>query len=129
MLLPFCLDADQPERVAKALAWIWAGEAYAYPQAADGAWIVAGADGAALVIHPRGAAEAADDVALATHLGEAEVLALSAREGWMTVKRSRAGRIQALELWIENRFAIEVLTPRMQAAYAADLAPETRRAA
>jgi hypothetical protein len=128
MLLPFSLDADQPERVAKALAWIWAGEAYTYPQAAEGAWIVAGADGGALLVHPRGAAEAAD-VAIATHLGEAEVLALSAREGWMTVKRSRAGRVQALELWIENRFAIEVLTPRMQADYAAALAPETRRAA
>ena len=45
------------------------------------------------------------------------------------IKEGERERVQALELWIENRFAIEVLTPRMQADYAAALAPETRRAA
>ena len=127
---PFLLDADHPERVAKALAWIWSAEAYAYPQAADGAWIVAAADGGTIVVRRRepAAVDETRGVAIATHLSEAEVLALSARQGWTTIKRSRGGRVRAMELWIENRFAIAVVTPRMLADAAA-AAPETRRAA
>ena len=39
------------------------------------------------------------------------------------------GASQVIELWIENRIMIEVLTPQMQADYVAASTPQARRAA
>ena len=60
---------------------------------------------------------------MATQLSEAEICALGAAEGWRCVRQSRGGRFDVIELWIENRILIEVLTPEMQAQYVASLAP------
>ena len=129
------LDADQPERVAKSLAWICGGEAY--PAVESGLWIVVADDarGPAIEVRPRGEAlqvpPAADGFApfsMATHMGEVELCAVGAAAGWPAARRSR-GRFHVVEMWIENRIMIEVLTPQMQADYVAASTPQARRAA
>jgi hypothetical protein len=157
MIFHFSMDADQPERVAKALAWIWSCEAYPFPPVGKGSWIVIADDGraSAIEIYQRGVvlapgagaepvqarscpapANSATHFAVATQLGETEVCALGAAEGWRCVRQSRGGRFDVIELWIENRILIEVLTPEMQAQYLATSNPaewrqmmEARRAA
>ena len=157
MIFHFSMDADQPERVAKALAWIWSCEAYPFAQVGRGSWIVVADDekGSAIEIYRRGVvlapgagadavraksmpapANSAMHFAISTQLSEAEVCALGAAEGWRTVRQSRGGRFDVIELWIENRILIEVLTPEMQAQYVAASTPaewrqmrEARRAA
>lgn len=129
------IDAHQPERVAKSLAWICAGEAY--PAVEPGLWIVVSDDerGPAIEVRPRGealqvpaAANGFAPFSMATHLSEVEVCAVSAAEGWPAARHSR-GRFHVIELWIENRIMIEVLTPQMQADYVAACTPQARRAA
>jgi hypothetical protein len=47
-----------------------------------------------------------------------EILALGAREGWRAVRLSR-GPHEVIELWIENRVMLELMTPEMTADYLA----------
>ena len=129
------IDADNPERVAKALAWLWSSDAY--PSSfGRGAWIVVAADDRVSAIHVRlrtDALEATPAAAngapcmIGTRLSEAEVCALGAAEGWPAARRSR-GRFHVIELWVENRVLIEVLTPEMQAQYATASMPARRAA-
>jgi hypothetical protein len=67
-------------------------------------------------------------MAIATALSEAEVLALGAAEGWRTVRQSRGGAFDVIELWIENRLMVEVLTPDMQRQYLEGAAPQAWQA-
>jgi hypothetical protein len=57
--------------------------------------------------------------AIATHLDRKAVLALAEREGWPAKYRKRGGLFGVVELWIEGRQMMEVLTPEMQAEYLA----------
>ena len=144
MIFHFSIDADEPERVAKALAWIWCCEAYPFPPVGVGSWIVIADDGraSAIEVYPRGIvltpgrgaepvqaravpapANSPMHFAVATQLSEAEVCALGANEGWRTVRQSRGGRFDVIELWIENRIMIEVLTPQMQVQYVSASSP------
>lgn len=53
-----------------------------------------------------------------THLNEAEVKAIGRREGWRTLTCNRdKGLFQLIEIWIEDRFMIEVFTPEMTKRY------------
>jgi len=140
MIFHFSIDAEQPERVARVLAGLWACEAYPFAPVGRGSWIVISEDdkASAIEIYQRGVTlypgEGADPVrermipspsnvamhfAIATALSEADVCALGAREGWRTVRQSRGGRFHVIEMWIENRIMIEVLTAEMQAEYLA----------
>ena len=57
-------------------------------------------------------------IALNTHLGEAEVLEMAQREGWRTLICNRdCGLFQVIEVWVENRFMLEVFTPAMTKRY------------
>ena len=49
-----------------------------------------------------------------------EVLAIGAREGWRAVRLSR-GPFEVIELWLEGRVMLEVLTPEMAADYLASV--------
>ena len=60
-----------------------------------------------------------------THLNEAEVKAIGAREGWRTLTCNREkGLFQLIELWIEDRFMLEVMTPEQTARYVEITRPE-----
>jgi hypothetical protein len=60
-----------------------------------------------------------------THLNEAEVKAIGQREGWRTLTCNRGGGLfQLIELWIEDRFMLEVMTPEQAARYVEITSPE-----
>jgi hypothetical protein len=60
-----------------------------------------------------------------THLSEAEIKAIGAREGWRTLTCNRGeGLFQLVEMWIEDRFMLEVMTPEQTARYVEITSPE-----
>jgi hypothetical protein len=60
-----------------------------------------------------------------THLSESEVREIGAREGWRTLVCNRAeGLFQLIELWVEDRFMLEVMTPAQTARYVEITSPE-----
>jgi hypothetical protein len=71
------------------------------------------------VINPEPSRFTATHAAVASPLTEAEVFAIAARERWEAKYRKRGGAFGVIELWIENRVMLEVLTAEMQAEYLA----------
>ena len=60
-----------------------------------------------------------------TQLSEAEVKAIAKRENWRVLTCNRGGGLfQLIELWIEDRFMLEVMTPEQTARYVEVLQPE-----
>jgi hypothetical protein len=55
---------------------------------------------------------------ISTHLGVGELKAIGAREGWRTLVCNRGeGLFQLVEMWIDNAFMLEVMTPEQTARY------------
>ncbi len=64
-------------------------------------------------------------LALNTNLKEAEVKEMADREGWRTLKCNRGeGLFQLIEIWVENRFMLEVFTPEMTKRYIEIMDPQ-----
>lgn len=60
-----------------------------------------------------------------THLSEDEIKEIGRREGWRVLTCNRGeGLFQLVELWIENRFMLEVMTPEQTARYLEITSPE-----
>ena len=60
-----------------------------------------------------------------THLGIEEIMAIARREGWRVLVCNRGeGLFQLVELWIEDRFMLEVMTPEQTARYIEITQPE-----
>jgi len=60
-----------------------------------------------------------------THLGIEEIKAIGRREGWRTLVCNRGeGLFQLVEMWIENHFMLEVMTPEQTARYVEITRPE-----
>jgi hypothetical protein len=53
-----------------------------------------------------------------------EIFAIAAREGWMVQRSDRGGLFEVIELWVENRFLLELLTEPEQRRYVANLTAE-----
>lgn len=145
MIFHFSIDADDPPRVAAAIARLWRGEVLAFPPVAQGSLIVMAGDhrNSAVEIYPRGvqlmpgAGDAdpqarivnspqrytATHAAIATPLTRAEVMELAAEEGWIAKYRKRGGAFGVIEVWLEDRLMIEVLPPEMQAEYLSAMTP------
>lgn len=139
MIHHMSLAARDPERVARVIAALWQGEARPFPPVAEGSWVALAGDarGTTMEVYPLGtefhpAAEDADGevwrnpdpprygpghAAVASPLGQEEILALAAREGWTARFRKRGGIFGVIEFWLEDSFMLEVLTPEMQAEY------------
>ena len=138
MLFHISIAAQQPRRVAGVIAELWGGEVFRFPPISDDSWITVSGDerGTAMEVYPlhtvlRESAGDADvhgepcghddftatHAALATTLDREAVLAIAQREGWPAKYRKRGGLFGVVELWIEGRQMVEVLTPEMQAEY------------
>lgn len=53
-----------------------------------------------------------------TNLSEAEVKEIARREGWRVLTANRdKGFFQLIEIWVENRFMLEVMTPEQTKRY------------
>jgi hypothetical protein len=55
-------------------------------------------------------------------------MAIAVREGWPAKYRKRGGMFGVIEIWIEGRQMIEVLTPDMQAEYKSTMSAANWRA-
>jgi hypothetical protein len=143
MLFHMSIAADDPKHVAAVVAELWGGKIMPFPPVSDNGWMVLAGDerGTALEVYPHGTVlrESEGDVdahgeasgsdrftathgAIATNLDREAVLAIAEREGWPAKYRKRGGLFGVVELWIEGRQMMEVLTPEMQAEYLAAMA-------
>ena len=149
MLFHVSIAAHDPKHVSEVIAELWGGDALSFPPISDNGWIVIAGDErrTALEVYPMGTVlreaegdadaygEAADPVtftathaAIGTSLTREAVLAIAAREGWPAKYRKRGGMFGVVELWIEGRQMVEILTPEMQAEYRATMSAENWRA-
>lgn len=131
------MPADEPERVAGVIAELWRGRVLPFPPfpGAFMAWL--GDDRRTVVdVYPRGRehvpAEGAFGVranpapstyseshlALGVSVSTDEIFAIAAREGWLAQTSDRGGLFSVIELWVENKFLLELLTPAEQRRYA-----------
>jgi hypothetical protein len=138
MLFHMSIAAEDPGHVAAVIAELWKGEARPFPPVSDNSWIALAGDerGTAIEVYPQGTvlresdgdADARGDLsgsdrftathgAIATELDQDRVLAIAHREGWPAKYRKRGGLFGVIELWIEGRQMMEVLTPGMQSEY------------
>ncbi|HEY0436500.1 MAG TPA: hypothetical protein VGC92_07670 [Phenylobacterium sp.] len=142
--------AEDPQRAAKAIAELWGGEAFPFPPVAKGSWVAIAGDarGTTMEVYPAGcelhpvegdadgearAAETparftATHAAIATPLDAEAVHALARRHGWISKYRKRGGIFGVIEVWVENAFLLEVLTPQMQREYTDFMSPDAWRA-
>ena len=142
MLFHMSIAAQDPKHVAGVLAELWNGAVRPFPPVSDNGWIAMARDdrGTAIEVYPLGTVlrETEGDfdghgenlgkdrfspthAAIATHLDRASVLAIAEREGWPAKYRKRGGLFGVIELWIEGRQMMEVLTPEMQSEYLATM--------
>lgn len=59
----------------------------------------------------------ATHAAVSVDLTEQQIKSIAARESWRAVTCNRGGLFDVVELWVENRVLIELLTPEMAKAY------------
>lgn len=136
MILHASIAADAPAKTAALLARLLAGEAFPFPQLADGAWLAVAGDGRAKAIEvlPRGAEfrPVADGpgvvhsgapvrysgfhLLIETGLSEAEVRLLAGESG-VPIRRCARGPFEVLELWIDGCGMLEVVGPELSGAY------------
>ena len=138
MLFHMSIAAHDPRKVASVIAEIWGGEAAVFPPVMEGSWVAMAGDdrGTILEVYPidtvlvegEGAADASGmrtgyvgntptHGAIATHFEQDKIFAIAEREGWSAKYCKRGGKFGVIELWIEGRQMIEVLTPQMQREY------------
>ena len=138
MLFHVSIEADDPRRVAHALAELWQGVALPFPPVGIGSW-VAMADnkvGSTIEVYQRGTElregvgeegaygfpsnprrHTATHVAIGTQLSVDEVFAIARRYGWNAKYCRRDDVFGVIEIWVEGCFMVEVLTPEMQREY------------
>jgi hypothetical protein len=77
-------------------------------------------------IRQDGAAQQASGfhVAITSRLSADEIVDLGRSRGWRAVRCDRGGVFDLVELWIDNRFLVEVLPPEGAARYHAFYTPE-----
>lgn len=130
-----CVDRRQRPTV---IGELWGGTAIEFLPANNGSWMALAADGraSAVEVYPRGnllshASESsfvpdpdptglglsATHLAIGTVLSPQEVHAIGEREGWLVRPRRRRMGFDVIELWVENRVMLEVLTDKMQNDY------------
>jgi len=129
------ISAREPARVAGFLARIWNGEALPFPSC-EGAFVALSDDdrGTIMEVYPFGTdmvpgekevgfvhnAKATENSTSHQAIGSSksieDILDLARGEGWRALHCDR-GPFEVVEVWLENRILIEVLTPEMQKQY------------
>lgn len=138
MLFHVSVEADDPRRVAEALAQVWGGEAFPFPPVGIGSWVaIAGDEYGSLIevyargteLHEGGGGEGAFGVqteqrrnsathfAMGTPLSAEEVMTIAAENGWSAKYCRRCDLFGLIEVWIDGCLLVEVLTKDMQREY------------
>ena len=135
MIFHISVPAQNPEVVASTIASLVGGQHFPF-HPIDGARIVLFGDahGSAIEVYPKDVEldigsemleprqatarleRYSTHVAIATPLSQAEVFAISEKAGWIARECDR-GPFTLLEVWVENRLLLELLTPSSQADY------------
>jgi len=144
MLFHMSADAEDPKRAAELVAELWGGRAYPFPPVGRGSWVaMAGdarnttfefyrrgtelqpgeGDAEGIGVETDGRRYGPSHAAIATPLSIEEVKAIAERHGAPAKHCIRGGLFGVVEVWIEGRFLIEVLTPEMQAQYLQHITP------
>ena len=139
MIFHVSIPADDPPTVARVVGALWRREAVPFSSFPGSFVVMAGDDrGTQFEILPRrktlvpGGTKAelhvdpltghysSTHVAIASPLTIGEIEALGERAGYTTrVCMRSANAFRVIELWLENKFLLEVLTPEMQREYLA----------
>ena len=132
MIFHASLPARDPERVARVLAELMEGRYQPFYR--PNSFMAFSKKPEEMMIEVMPVAEGAFDkksparelydtmhLAVGVDLTPEEVTAIGEREGWRTRRMTRGGSFDVIELWIEDHFLIEVLTPEMQADYVAGM--------
>ncbi len=138
MIHHISISANDPYRVARALAAFWRSEVLPFPMY-EASYIVFSGDGEgscvevypaqrvlqpatpelpALVEGPVGV-HSGFHAALSVPVDEAAIAAVCAEQGWLCRRGSRGGFFHVVEVWVENHTLLELLTPEMAAEYRA----------
>ena len=147
MLFHASLPADDTARVARVIAELWKGEVLPFPPFPDAYIVLAGDERRTVLdVYPRGREHVPADgeyairanptpsphsevhLAIGTVLAAQAVLELARREGWLAQRSSRGGLFDVIELWVENKFLLEVLTSAEQQRYFENLTTDKFRA-
>jgi hypothetical protein len=132
------MSAKNPELVSRVLAELLGGDFAKFP-IFEGAYIVIANDeqGTAIEVQPYGAELVPNTrdldaqtrinqnpsefteahIAMSTAKTVEEVLALAKHEGWRAFLCNRGPAYKVVELWVENRFLVELITPEFQMKY------------
>lgn len=138
MIYHASIGVRDPERVAKAIAELWGGEAVPFLPVRNGSWMALAGDerGSAIEVYFSGVVLDPSDpssvgqepvemgtpltsthIAIGTELTAEEVVALAKREGWFTRSEDRHLPFGVIEVWIEDHILFEVLTADQRADY------------
>jgi hypothetical protein len=145
MLHHFSIAAENPARVAQALADLLHGEVAPFPPH-PGSFMALSLDdyGTMIEIYPAetelmpgsGAEQAAfssnafaspfsaTHAAISVPTSQEEIERIATREGWRVVCCDRDGYFDVIEVWVENKLLLEVLPPSMAAKYVAFMQPQ-----
>lgn len=139
MIHHLSVAAHDPQRVASVFAELLEGFAVPFPPKA-GAFLALARDGhgtgvevlpADTVLEPNGPAGACFGratsstphspvhFALSVGVDAEKIFTIAAREGWTCVECNRDGNFDLIELWVENRWLVELLPPSFAARYLA----------
>jgi len=138
MIHHLSVAAHDPARVAGVFAELLEGVVMPFPPK-PGAYLAAARDGhgtgvevlpADTVLEPNGATgvrfacatpstRSPVHFALSVGVDAARIFAVAAREGWACVECDRDGNFDVIELWVENRWLVELLPPPFAARYLA----------
>jgi len=138
MIHHISISAKDPERVARVIAELWQAEALPFPPF-PGSYIVIvnDAHGTAIEVAPFGlelkpgegdqevqpgmnendSPYTATHAAISVQISEERIREIAAREGWRVGTFDRGPAFRLVELWIENRFMLELLPPAMVQRY------------
>jgi len=136
VLFHVSIPADDPEHVARVVAEIWHASVLPFPPV-PGAYMVWLGDErrTVLEVNPRGSEHvpapgefgirsnpaasphSEAHVAIGMPMSADEALAIGKREGWLAQRSNRGGLFEVVELWVENRFLLELLTDDEQQRY------------
>ncbi|XGV99107.1 MAG: hypothetical protein ACAF41_09235 [Leptolyngbya sp. BL-A-14] len=146
MIHHISIAVENPLHVAQVLAEIWQGDYAPFPGHEGGYMVLALDDrgtmiellpaGTVLVPGNEGEEQAeftpsgfnppfvATHAALSVPLPYEQIERIAAREGWKLLYCNRQGFFDIIELWVENRLLIELLTPQIAQRYIAFMQPE-----
>lgn len=138
MLLDASIPARHPAAVAGFIAELWGTEAVPSPPV-PGRFVALAADGtgAGIEVHPVGlgqvrgwngaapgpvpvGAATATRLVIGSALDESEVHLAAGMRGWQSrpaIRHAEGRTWRAIEVWVEERLLVEVLTPEMQAEF------------